>query len=180
MTGNLQAKSGHASAVLLHSRATACPVLLRAKRPAPATRYPVMIRHPRLRIIASATAFALTLAPAAQAQVALNQNEHINEQLMAAAVGDVIRKTCPTISARMFTVYRKARALESYARDQGYTEEQVDVFLDDRSEKDRIKGMAADYMAANGVVSGDVESYCRLGRDEIAKGSLIGSLLRED
>jgi hypothetical protein len=27
-------------------------------------------------------------------------------------------------------------------------------------------------------VEGDAESYCKVGRDEIAKGSLIGELLR--
>ena len=37
---------------------------------------------------------------------------------------------------------------------------------------------AAMLVAAAGAVTGDVESYCRVGRDEIAKGSLVGSLLR--
>lgn len=121
---------------------------------------------------------ALAAVPAS-AQVPLAQEAHINEQLMAAAVGDVIRKTCPSISARMVTVYFKMKELEKYAREAGYREADVKVFLKDDAEKARIKGMAADYMTANGVVAGDVESYCTLGRAEIAKGSLIGSLLKE-
>ena len=127
------------------------------------------------------TAAVLTLVTntsSAQATVPLAEEPHINEQLMAAAVGDVIRNTCPTISARMVTVYFKVKELEKYARNAGYQEDEVKAFLKDKSEKARIKAMAADYMAANGVVEGDVDSYCSLGNSEIAKDSLIGSLLR--
>jgi Family of unknown function (DUF5333) len=123
------------------------------------------------------TLYATTAA--AQATVPLAEEPHINEQLMAAAVGDVIRNTCPSISARMVTVYFKAKELEKYARDAGYQEDEVKLFLKNKAEKARIKGMAAEYMAANGVVEGDVESYCVLGRAEIRKDSLIGSLLKD-
>ncbi len=116
---------------------------------------------------------------AAQATVPLAEEPHINEQLMAAAIGDVIRNTCPSISARMVTVYFKAKELEKYARDAGYQEDEVKAFLKNKAEKARIKGMAAEYMAANGVVEGDVESYCALGSAEIRKDSLIGSLLKD-
>lgn len=125
-----------------------------------------------------AGALAIVAAPAS-AQVPLAEEPHINEQLMAAAVGDAIRKTCPSISARMVTVYFKMKELEKYARKAGYQEAEVKVFLKDAAQKARVKGIAAEYMAANGVVQGDVESHCTLGRAEIAKSSLIGSLLRE-
>ena len=118
-------------------------------------------------------------AACAQSAVPLADEPHINGQLMAGAVGDAIRKTCPSISARMVTVYFKMKELEKYARKAGYREAEVKTFLKDAAEKARIKGMAAEYMAANGVVEGDAESYCTLGRAEIAKGSLIGSLLKE-
>ena len=42
----------------------------------------------------------------------------------------------------------------------------------------RIKAAAKDYLKAAGAVEGDVESYCKVGRNEIAKGTLTGSLLR--
>lgn len=166
------------AAVLLHSRGSGRSLARRAMRPAP-DKDNAMFRHARFNALVGATAVVLALAPAAGAQVPLRDNEHINTQLLAAAVGDKIRKTCPTISARMFTVLRKARALESYAREQGYSEDEVEAFLDSPKEKARIRGKAAEYMAARGVVEGDAESYCRLGRNEIAKGSLIGSLLKE-
>jgi Family of unknown function (DUF5333) len=132
-----------------------------------------------LKALLTAGAFAL-LPMTASAQVPLSEEPHINEQLMAAAVGDAIRKTCPSISARMVTVYFKAKELEKYARNAGYQEAEVKAFLKDKSEKARIKAMAAKYMAANGVVEGNVASYCALGNAEIKKDSLIGSLLRSN
>lgn len=128
-------------------------------------------------LIAGAVVLCAGMANA-QPSVPLAEEPHINEQLMAAAVGDVIRNTCPNISARMVTVFFKAKELEKYARKAGYDEDEVKAFLKDKSEKARIKGKATDYMAANGVVDGDVESYCTLGRAEIEKDSLIGALLK--
>lgn len=129
-------------------------------------------------LIAGVLAFGATTATA-QAAVPLNEEPHINTSLVAVAVGNAIRKTCPSISARMLVALSKGRELQNYALEKGYTKDEMDAFLDDKTEKARVKGLAADYMAANGVIEGDVESYCTLGRAEIAKDSLIGSLLRE-
>lgn len=120
---------------------------------------------------------ALSAAPAF-ALVPLEQEAHINESLVAGRVGDIIRNTCPSISAKMFTVMGALNDLKKYAKAQGYSEKQVKDFLGDQGQKDRIRGIANDYLAKAGAVSGDVESYCKVGRDEIAKGTLAGSLIR--
>lgn len=122
-------------------------------------------------------AFAVLTAPA-MAKVPLEDNQHITDSLMAGRVADVIRSTCPSISARMVTAYAKLEDLKKYAVDQGYTEAEVKAFLKDKSQKDRIKALAADYLAKAGAVEGDVESYCVAGRAEIDKGTLAGSMLR--
>lgn len=138
-----------------------------------------MTHHFGFTLKAILTAGALALLPAmVSAQVPLSEESHINESLVAVAVGDAIRKICPTISARMVTVYFKAKDLENYARKAGYQEDEVKAFLKDKTEKARIRALAKDYMSANGVVEGDVGSYCALGKAEISKDSLIGSLLR--
>jgi len=108
----------------------------------------------------------------------INLDPRINESLIAGRVGDVIRNTCPTMSARMIVVYSKLKELERYARDKGYSEADFKAFRNNPSEKDRMKAAAAAYLAQAGAVEGDAQSYCRVGRDEIAKGSLIGELLR--
>ena len=129
-------------------------------------------------VIASAL-MSLSAAASADAKVPLPDEAHINEQLIAAQEGDMIRNNCPAISARMLVVFGKMIALKSYAERQGYTEAEVKVFLKDKAQKARVKAAAAAYLASVGAVAGDSASYCRVGRDEIARGSLLGSLLKE-
>lgn len=130
------------------------------------------------KFIYAATLAVLLAASPARALEPLNKEAHINASLVAGQVGDTIRKTCPSISAKMFTVLGKLNALEDYAREKGYTEAEVKAFLKDKTEKARIKALAKDYLKAAGAVDGDAESYCKVGRDEIAKDTLAGSLLR--
>jgi hypothetical protein len=120
------------------------------------------------------------LALPAAAKVPLRDEAHINSQLLAAQIGDILRKTCPNAGARMFVVYGKLRALEAYARDKGYTEDEVRAFLKNKDEKARIKGQANAYLAEAGAVQGDPESYCRVARDEVARGTLTGELIWVD
>jgi len=122
-------------------------------------------------ILSLLSAPALALDP-------INREQHIAETLIAGRVGDTIRSTCPTISARMLVVYSKLRDLERYARDKGYSESDFTAFRNDEAEKNRMKADAAAYLRKAGAVEGDPESYCKVGRDEIAKRSLIGALLR--
>ena len=124
------------------------------------------------------TAALLSLASPVLAREPLGEDPHIVNSLMSGRVADVIRNECSSISAKMFVVMGKLNELETYARGKGYTEAEVKAFLKDKTEKDRIKAMAADYLAKAGAVPGDAESYCKVGRDEIAKGTLAGSLLR--
>lgn len=131
-----------------------------------------------MNLLKTLTLTAMLAASPALALEPLNQEKHINDSLIAGRVGDVIRKTCPSISARMFTVLQKMNELESYARGKGYAEADVKAFLKDPVEKARIKKAAEAYLAAAGVKEGDTESYCVAGRSEIAKGTLAGSLLR--
>ncbi|MGL6208841.1 MAG: DUF5333 domain-containing protein [Paracoccaceae bacterium] len=118
------------------------------------------------------------LATPALALEPINKDPRINESLIAGRVGDTIRNICPTISARMVVVYSKLKELERYARDKGYSEADFDALRKNEAEKNRMKAKAAEYLKAAGAVEGNAESYCKVGRDEIAKGSLIGELLR--
>ncbi|SIS61999.1 DUF5333 domain-containing protein [Paracoccus saliphilus] len=125
---------------------------------------------------ALAATLALTAMPAAALEP-LSQERYINDRLIAARIADRIRRECPSIDARMIYAWSQARALKKYARGKGYSDAQIEAFLDSRPDKDRIYGVAEDYMARNGVTKGDAESYCRLGRDEIAGKTVTGSLL---
>ena len=136
-----------------------------------------MMKHLLLSVLA-VVVLALAISGAAHARAPLSQNTPINDQLFAAAVGDAIRKACPTISARMGLVMRKARALETYALAQGYSGDEIDAYINSKPDQEKMKRRRDAYLLENGAVVGDRESYCRVGRAEIAAKSPIGVLLR--
>ena len=128
-------------------------------------------------------AIVLTLllaAGAAAAKPPIGTNDYIWGRLFAAAVGHEIRDKCPTISARMLVVIPRALALKNHAHSLGYTDEEIDDFLNDTSEQDRMRRQAYAYMERRGVVKGEPETYCRLGEAEIDGDTFIGSMLRKD
>ena len=117
------------------------------------------------------------LASPAAALEPLSQEKYINDRLIAARIADRIRRTCPTIDGRILYAYGEARKLKSYAQKKGYSSAQIDAFLDNRQEKDRIYAMAEDYLKRKGARADDPQSFCAVGRQEIANRSVIGSLL---
>lgn len=142
---------------------------------------PDQSHRPLLKCLGLAAALSAGLAAgvaAAQNPPPLNQEPHINGSLLAAAVGEIIVKKCDSISPRYLVVFSKAKALERYARNLGFGEAEIEAFLDDKAEERRIRKAAHAYLAAQGVVKDDNESYCAAGRAEIEKGTLTGSLMR--
>ena len=122
-------------------------------------------------VLAGGAAGAATLQP-------LEDNPRIQREFLASAIGDAIRKNCPTISARMFRVFRAAGRLENYALSLGYTKDDIKAMINSRSAKARLDAMRDAYLAENGAIEDDQGSYCRLGRREIENKSLTGWLLR--
>lgn len=132
-----------------------------------------------MRRVAAVLCFVMVAsASAAEALPPLSQNDYINHRLISARVADRIRKTCPNISARIFYAYSQARALERYALRLGYSQAEIDAFIDSDTEKTRVKAAAEEYLKANGATPGNIPGFCTLGRTEIAKKSVAGSLLR--
>ena len=128
---------------------------------------------------ASSVLLGVTFAtPVLAGPVPMAQNAHINDQLRAGFVGDVLRNTCPTLSARRLVVMGRLWDLKAYAEAQGYTSADYDAFRNDPVQKKRLKDEAAAYLAAAGAKPDDVESYCAVGEDEIAKNTPVGQLLR--
>ena len=125
-------------------------------------------------------AIALTAATLAAPDLALEplpQERYINDRLIAARVADRVRRECPSIDARIVYAWSQARALKRYAENKGYSSSEIDAFLDSKQDKARIYAAAEDYLTRNGAVKGDAESFCRIGRNEIASKSVAGSLL---
>ncbi|MTH76260.1 DUF5333 domain-containing protein [Paracoccus aestuariivivens] len=128
-------------------------------------------------IPAAMIAATLCAAGPAVALEPLSQEKYINDRLIAARIADRIRRNCPTIDARMLYAYGEARKLKSYAEKKGYSREQIDAFLDNKSEKKRIYGVAEEFLTRKGAKADDPQSFCAIGKAEIDRRSVIGSLL---
>lgn len=123
------------------------------------------------------TLIAALLAGPVAALEPLSQEKHINDRLIAARIADRIRRTCPTIDGRILYAFGEARRLKSYAQSKGYSNAQIDAFLHDKAEKKRIYAVAEDYLTRKGGKANDPQSFCAIGKQEIANKSIIGSLL---
>lgn len=129
-----------------------------------------------MRLLPIALIGALLAGPAAALEP-LSQEKHINDRLIAARIADRVRRTCPTIDGRILYAYGEARKLKSYARNKGYSNAQIDAFLDSKADKKRIYAVAEDYLKRKGAKAGDPQSFCAIGKQEIANRTIIGSLL---
>ncbi|MDH5797446.1 MAG: DUF5333 domain-containing protein, partial [Paracoccaceae bacterium] len=79
--------------------------------------------------------------------------------------------------ARILLALRKGKELEEYAMGLGYSKKEINRFIKSDVEKDRVRAAVMAYLAQNGVTEGNEETYCVLGRAEIARKSLTGQLL---
>ena len=141
------------------------------------------MRTLRLLALACGLAVALPLAgpaPASAGLPPLSENDHINSRLLAAAIGDRIRRRCPDISERRWFVRSEALALYNHALGLGYSRATIEAYLRDPEARARMEADRDAWLAANGAVDGDADSYCRIGLSEIRAGTYIGSLLRAD
>ncbi|WP_434612495.1 DUF5333 domain-containing protein [Tabrizicola sp. M-4] len=118
-------------------------------------------------------------APALAADLPINKEPHINQILLQGFIGDAIADNCPTMEPRKLRALGELNKLRAYAQDKGYTVAEIRAFVTSDTEKARGKAEAAEWLKAKGAEPGKTEEYCRIGREEIAKESLIGYLLRD-
>mgnify|MGYP003134188608 CR=1 FL=1 len=128
-------------------------------------------------MITAAVGMALLAAPVA-AKPPLRDVPAIDDALLDLGIADRIRKNCPDISARMLTAIGYLYGLKDKARDLGYSDAEIEAYVDSDAEKARMKARGAAFFKARGVDTSDPQSYCALGRAEIQKSSRIGSLLK--
>lgn len=114
----------------------------------------------------------------ADTRTPLNQDQRITDELTVAAVGDVLRKKCDKIVPKRFVILTKAFQLRDYAMGLGYSLDEIEAFLKNDQERARIKALRDRYLAEHGVKAEESGSYCQLAKDEIAQGSLLGSLMK--
>lgn len=134
-----------------------------------------MTRFSRFGLAAAVT---LVVSSAAAAKPSLREVAYVDDGLFHVAVADVIRKGCGNIDARLFKAISVLRDLKNHASSLGYSNAEIEAFVDSDIEKDRMRARGAVLFQARGVNPENPDDLCRMGREEIAKNSPIGVLLR--
>lgn len=133
----------------------------------------------RMMMIAGLVATSLmTSTGMAEAKRPLEEVSSITDGLLWIGIADEIRNTCPTISARMLRALSRINSIQNEAKSLGYTKSEIDRFRKSAANKAELRRRTEAYLQANGVLQDDPQTYCALGRAEIAKSSQIGALLR--
>lgn len=132
------------------------------------------------RVIALVFAVAVLGGGAStSAQSGLADEIDINEGLVVIAAADKIRRECSGIKGRLFRAIKEANRLKETARARGYSDDEIDAFLNNKEEKARVREARNLYFESKGASTLDAQSLCVLGSDEIARNSQIGHLLKE-
>jgi len=131
----------------------------------------------------SLTIAALTLAAVAgagslSAQTALKDQAQIRDGIIFAGMAYELSEECGSINARLFRGISYLQSLKSRATELGYSDAEIDAYINNDAEKDRLEGLARAQLAALGVVEGEEATYCAVGRDQIARNTRVGWLLR--
>lgn len=129
-----------------------------------------------MKVTKFAVSALAALVPAASA-ASLSQETDINDALFEIAVANEIRKECDSISPRIFKAIGRMNELKAEARRRGYTDAEIDAYVNDKAEKQKMRERRNAYIRAQGAKPNNGPSLCALGRSEIAKQSPIGELL---
>lgn len=136
--------------------------------------------HLRGLVLRSTVVAALFAAGAVQAQarVPLNEDRVLEDGLLVVAIGDYLRDNCEEIDARFWRSFNFARSLQARAYELGYSDDEIEAYLDDDAEKARVRAKARAYLEARGVVFGQPETFCTVGRAEISAETSVGRFLK--
>ncbi|MEO0691690.1 MAG: DUF5333 domain-containing protein [Pseudomonadota bacterium] len=119
-------------------------------------------------------------AALAQARVPLPEDRAVEDGLTLVAIGNELRKNCDAVSPKYLKTYNFVRGLHSRAKSLGYSEAEIEAYLDSDPDKARVDARARAYLTARGVDYANPETFCTVARAEISAGTSVGSFLREN
>lgn len=121
----------------------------------------------------------LLLAEPTLANPPLRDVQEIDDTLYYIAIANEIDENCDRIKGRRTKAIGKMYQLRAHANKLGYSDSEIRSYVESKSEQNRMRKKGEKYLAANGVTYESPDSFCRLGRKEIARSSAIGVYLRE-
>ncbi len=126
-------------------------------------------------IVAVATA---VLTGAADAKSSMRDVPEIENMLFTVAIANEVGKKCGSLEGRWLRGYKMLFKLRRRANQLGYSDAEIRTYVESDVEKDRMRAKGYRYLESEGVVKNNPETFCALGRAEIAKSSAIGALLK--
>lgn len=132
---------------------------------------------PQVRALALIVGFGV-FAGVTAARGDLGQEPSITEGLIGVAIAYEVGEQCDSISARRLAGVNYLFQLKDAAADLGYSSAEIDAFVDNRAEQDRLEQIARQRLRDLGAVEGQPGTYCDVGRAQMAQGTIAGQLLR--
>ena len=115
---------------------------------------------------------------AVPATAALKDETDIRDRILIVGQAEELSKHCGSVDARRAAGLSFLISTARMAMAKGYSRSEIEAYVENDAEKERLRGIARQQLAAKGVLPGDEASHCRVARAEIAGGTAVGRLLR--
>lgn len=132
----------------------------------------------KLFALATLTLAVALSAGGLAAQPALKDVAKVRDGIIHVGMAYEISEKCNSLRPRTIRGISFLQSLKSHASDLGYSDAQIDAYVNNRDEKRRLEGIARAELVRLGVVEGQEASYCAVGRAQISAGTRVGWLLR--
>ena len=109
----------------------------------------------------------------------LRADQTIERGLLIVAIGDTVRDYCSDFEPRRIRGLAFLNGLVNRAMNLGYSLAEIRAYVDNDEEKSRVKALARQWLLEQGADFRRPETLCQVARNEIAKDSQIGRLIRE-
>lgn len=109
----------------------------------------------------------------------LRADQTIERGLLIVAIGDTVRDYCTSFKPRRVRGLVFLNGLVNRAIQLGYSLDEIRAYVDNEEEKSRVKALARQWLLEQGGDFNRPETLCQVARDEMAKNTQIGRLIRE-
>ncbi len=115
---------------------------------------------------------------AADAKAPLRDVPEIDDNMLWAGIALRISEECGEIDARWLKGINFLWSIKKQANALGYSDDEINAYRKSDAEKARIEARGEAYVKSKGLDPGDADDLCSLGHAEIARNSVIGTLLK--
>lgn len=114
----------------------------------------------------------------ADERVPLHEDPYLEVGLRIVAQGYFMRKNCDEVSMRYLKALGLVRSLHARGEELGYSDDEMQAYLDNKHHKKRVEDLARAELVALGMDFDDPSTYCPVAKSQIAAGTLFGPYFR--